>query len=74
MKELKEKYDFKCSECGKELWFKPSLAMQFNLNSGHCSCPDCKTFLHLFINENNEGMSEEWETSKHRRDFCSRIQ
>jgi len=47
---FKERYDFKCPKCKKELWAKPSMMMtQFGNNSGHGTCPDCKTFFHLEI-------------------------
>ena len=47
---FKERYDFECPKCGKELWAKPSMSMtQFGINSGHGSCLDCKCFFHLEI-------------------------
>lgn len=55
---LKETYDFLCSECSKELHFKPSLLMQMGINCGHCTCPKCGEFLKLFVDtENNLGGS-----------------
>lgn len=59
---FKKRYDWKCQKCGKELWFAPSFCMQMGINSGHGSCPDCKTFHHLEIDtEKQIGVSVEWE-------------
>lgn len=52
-----------CSECGNEMGVAPSWAMQSGLNSGHGSCLECKTFLHLWI-DGDEIKSEPFETYK----------
>lgn len=47
---FKERYNFKCPKCKKELWAGPSIMMTgFGMNQGHGTCPDCKTFFHLEI-------------------------
>jgi transcription elongation factor Elf1 len=64
-KVFKERYDFKCAKCGKELWAAPSIMMTgFGMNQGHGSCLKCKTFLHLEIIPDiygEEMISEEWD-------------
>lgn len=40
---------------------RPSLSMQNGINSGHGSCLDCKTFLHLTLNDaGTEIETEPW--------------
>jgi ssDNA-binding Zn-finger/Zn-ribbon topoisomerase 1 len=57
--ELKDRYNVTCSECNHEFSFSPSMAMMMKFNTGHGSCPQCKKFLRLKINqENNTGISE----------------
>lgn len=48
-KRPKNAYDFICPKCGCDQYLKPSMAMQSGINSGHGSCLECKTFLHLKI-------------------------
>jgi uncharacterized Zn-finger protein len=58
---LKERYNFNCPSCKKGLFAKPGMAMLSGLNSGHGTCPYCKTFFHLRIDENNERMiAQDW--------------
>ncbi len=62
---FKERYDFECPSCKKELWAKPSMMMtQFGINSGHGTCLDCKTFFHLEIEGGIDGekmIAEIWD-------------
>ncbi len=61
---FKHKYPFTCCVCGaKDLWAKPSMSMVFGRNSGHGTCPQCKTFLHLVIYPDLNGeymVSKKW--------------
>jgi hypothetical protein len=50
-----------CCVCKRELTFRPSLAMQCGMNSGHLTCPGCKTFLHIEIMEGDRANSEKWD-------------
>ena len=60
---LKDKYDFNCPSCKKELTAKPSLAMWSGYNSGVGNCLDCKALFHLEIDEKNERMiAVDWDT------------
>jgi len=47
-----------CSQCHREFYIGKSLAMQMGMNSGHCTCPDCKTFLHVEILEGDAAWTE----------------
>ena len=62
---FKERYDFNCPKCPKQLWASPSIMMTgFGENSGHGTCPDCKTFFHLEIEGGLDGekmISEVWD-------------
>lgn len=46
--QLKADYHFVCP-CGHEQHARPSMAMQFGLNTGHGTCKKCNMFLHLEI-------------------------
>lgn len=53
---FKKRYPFKCPKCKKDLWAAPSIMMTgFGRNSGHGTCPDCKTFFHLEIKGSLKG-------------------
>lgn len=54
------RYRATCCECGKELSFRPSIAMQAGMNSGHLTCPKCHTFLHVEIAEGDRAATEKW--------------
>ena len=61
---LKETYDFVCPGCKKQLWAAPSKFMQRGVNSGHGTCPRCKTFFHLEIVPDLDGevmQAEDWQ-------------
>jgi hypothetical protein len=65
---LKDRYDCKCIKCNSDFIVKPSPAMQHRLNTGHGNCPDCKLFLHLYIDQQTNTMiSEEWNDYLMRR-------
>lgn len=51
MSEEEERLPFKCVGCGKELWAHRSIMMHMGRNSGHGSCTQCKTFMHLKVSE-----------------------
>lgn len=60
--ELKESYEFTCVTCGYEQMAAPSIVMELGINSGHGSCLNCNTFLHLEIAPNGEFMiSQAWD-------------
>ena len=64
MKKMKfeKSYPFKCPKCKLKLWAKPSIMMTgFGINSGHGTCPDCKTFFHLQIKGSIRGKEMESE-------------
>lgn len=55
-------YPFLCPACRSELSATPSWLMQTGVNSGHITCPECLSFLHLQINASNTGMDVElWD-------------
>ena len=51
----------RCSECNHPFYIRPSLSMRCGLNSGHCNCPKCKTFLRVEILEGDEAWTEPYE-------------
>ena len=57
---LPERIETKCSECGSRLIIGPSPSMQMGSNSGHATCPHCKTFLHVQLGE-CETTTERWQ-------------
>ncbi len=50
-----------CSECKIEFYVGLSLAMQSGINSGHGSCPKCRTFLHIEILEGDSAWTEPFD-------------
>lgn len=58
--EFKEAYPFTCVVCGHEQIAQISIFMHMGLNSGHGSCLQCRTFLHLEI-QGDRMVSQEWE-------------
>jgi hypothetical protein len=54
--ELREVYDLTCPVCATTLGVRPGLSMHSGWNSGHGTCPRCRTFLHLEITADNERM------------------
>lgn len=60
-KDLKD-YPFKAECCGCKaiLHFSLSPAMQLGLNTGHLTCPHCKTFMHVEIAEGDRAATEPW--------------
>ena len=66
---LKDKYDFTCANCGHEMQFKPSICMEWGINSGHATCSKCNTFLHMEIdNQSQKGISIVWDDYIKQRD------
>lgn len=59
----KKRYKVICSECNNVFWAGSSISMEFDENSGHGSCPACKTFLHLSLKTGLEG--DEMISMKH---------
>ena len=55
--DLKKRYSGECSECGEDFEAAPSLFMQIGQNSGMITCPNCKIFLEVEIDEKNEKMN-----------------
>lgn len=49
MEDNRTRYKTKCSECGHEFETAHSLLMEMGMNTGSCTCPECKTDLHLQI-------------------------
>ncbi len=61
---LQERYAFACPKCEKQLWAAPSMLMEMGRNSGHGTCPRCKTFFHLEIVPDLYGdvmQAEDWK-------------
>lgn len=60
---LKDAYEMTCAHCGHDQMVQPSMMMTvFGLNTGHGSCLECKTFLHLYITaDNSKIISEKWD-------------
>lgn len=56
---LPDRLHTKCSECDTQLTISPSLSMQMGGDSGHVTCPNCKTFLHVQLGE-CETTTEKW--------------
>lgn len=54
----KKKYSCKCPKCGCEFHAQKSLFQEmFNeIDMGNGSCPDCKAFLNLTVDEENSSM------------------
>lgn len=54
----KKKYKCKCPICGCEFFAQKSLFQEMfkEIDMGHGSCPDCKEFLNLKVDEENECM------------------
>lgn len=50
-----------CSECKREFYIGKSMAMQMGMNTGHCTCPSCKTFLHVEILEGDAAWTEPFD-------------
>ncbi|PJI06595.1 MULTISPECIES: hypothetical protein [Clostridium] len=53
---MKDEKRFKtvCSECGHTFYACKSIAQELGLlDAGHGSCPECKTFLNLTFDKNN---------------------
>jgi hypothetical protein len=48
----------RCGACQHEFYCGRSLSMQMGLNSGHCSCPKCNTFLHVECLEGDAAWTE----------------
>ena len=57
------RYEFSCSKCGHVAYFERSIMMEMGFNSGHGTCSQCKTFLHLEVSDeaNKKGISMPWE-------------
>lgn len=53
--ELNARYPMTCV-CGAKHDVRPSWSMQGGMNSGHATCPACKVFLHLSLNEAGDAM------------------
>lgn len=50
-----------CSECQAEFYIGLSLAMRCGMNTGHCTCPKCQTFLHIEILEGDAAWTEPFQ-------------
>jgi hypothetical protein len=48
----------RCAVCKHEFYIGASIAMRMGLNTGHCTCPSCKTFLHCELLEGDEAWTE----------------
>lgn len=55
--DLKEEYDWTCAKCGHKLSARPSMFMRMGFNMGGGSCPECKSWNHLSIDDKNVGMN-----------------
>lgn len=62
MKDEKERYKSRCSECGHEFYACKSIGHNLGINEAGCgSCSKCKTFLNLTFDEQNKIMkTTEW--------------
>ena len=61
LKPIEGRLRTRCGECQYEFYIGLSLAMQMGMNSGHCTCPQCKTFLHAEILEGDEAWTEKFD-------------
>lgn len=50
----------KCCACEHAFRIRPSISMQFGINSGHVTCPKCKEFLHVEQLEGNAAWTMRW--------------
>lgn len=53
----------RCCACDLEFYIGASISMRMGMNTGHCSCPKCETFLHVEILEGDMAWTErhsEW--------------
>jgi transcription elongation factor Elf1 len=51
----------RCAKCETEFYVGPSLSMKMGVNSGHCTCAKCQTFLHVEILEGDEAWTEPFD-------------
>lgn len=51
----------RCCKCGHHFQFHPSIAMLSGMNSGHLSCPQCSTFLHVEMLEGDVAWSQDFK-------------
>lgn len=54
-----KRYKAVCPNCSKIFYAQKSISMEIGLNSGHGYCPQCKTFLHLQLNDDQTEMLAE---------------
>ena len=61
MEDSRKRYKCNCT-CGNVFYATKSIFQtSFGINSGHGSCPKCKVFFHLAVDEENECMKlTEW--------------
>lgn len=60
----------RCCKCDHPMTIGRSLSMQMGMNSGHVTCPQCKTFLHVEELEGDEAWTEEWDSYMKRVGVC----
>jgi hypothetical protein len=61
LKPIEGRLRTRCAKCETEFYIGPSLAMKSGVNSGHCTCPKCQTFLHVEILEGDEAWTEPFD-------------
>ncbi len=59
MKEQENRYKVICPMCKNNFDVAKSLFMEMGFNSGSCTCPKCKKYLHLECDEENKTMNAE---------------
>lgn len=65
--ELADTLSIACPTCAHAFGIGPSLMMRLGVNSGHCTCPGCKTFLHVEATGSGTASGEPWD------DYAKRV-
>jgi len=57
---LEESYAVVCPKCDHAFSVIPSISMEHGINRGHTGCPECKSLLHVEI-QDGEMVTELWD-------------
>ena len=53
------RYKVICPNCNENFDVAKSILMEMGINTGSCTCPQCKIYLHLECEENTKTMKAE---------------